>query len=101
MILEEPHSQALLLINVSYTVSNKELRGGLARGRDTHTLTGISSCSTSPSEDSTAVITGVSPSCGELVMILVTAAKRDLRCGWREWVEVGLLRILRRESSDT
>lgn len=85
----------------SYTVSNKELHGGLARKGDNPTLTGISSCSTSPSEDSTAVITGVSPSCGELVMMLVTAAKRDLRCGWREWVELGLLRILRRESSDT
>ena len=101
MILEEPHSQTLLLTNVSYTVSNKELCGGLASGGDTPTLTDISSCSTSPSGDSTAVITGVSPSCGELAMMLVTAAKRDLRCGWREWVELGLLRILRRESSDT
>ena len=34
-------------------------------------------------------------------MMLVTAAKRDPRWGWREWVELGLLRILRRESSDT
>jgi len=65
------------------------------------TLTGVSRCSTSPSGDSTAVIARASPSCGEVTMILEMAANRDWRWGWREWVEPGLLRIPRRESSDT
>lgn len=57
--------------------------------------------SLSPSTDSTAVMTGSSPLTAGANTMLPMAPNREIRWGWMELTDIGLLRILSRESSDT
>ena len=62
-------------------------------------LTGVTRCNTSPSMDSTALMVGFSEEPVDIMLFI--APNSDIRCGWMELTDVGLLRMLSSESSET